>query len=642
MKGIWHAARLLFLVALVLTPALLSAQQDDAVTVVGSGVVAPLLQAFADASETDIPLELNIAGTNSGFETFCAGEAAITVSTRPISVDEEAACAANEVFYLELLAGVNAAAFVAHPGVEAAQCFTSLDLDLILPPSATGQITNWTQISPAYTDLPLSVFIPREDTPNFALVDALVEGVGLRTDAAQLADDAAIIDSVSQTPGALGLVSLPAAEAAGDAVKILLLDVGDAPRCEPPSARGVETRAYGLGERLFVYVNEGSLDQTRPLLDFISSDEAAAVVAEAGFTAPSEIAYTTNRDILANVTEGRQFSREVTAFEIPPQIIGQLNIGGAATAYSFIQAVTDNFVAIYPSVTLNRNIEGTPAGFRRLCNGEFDLALANRPPTEEEQGNCDANNIATVSFDLGRQAVVLVANDAADYLTCLTTDQLATIWRSSSSGTVESWDQVDESFPAGEMFLFAPTYGSPYADLLLITTTGGADPGRTDIELSDDPLYRAAATGNVETALAYMSYPDYLAVLENEQQNIQLVAVDGGDGCIEPSAEAIADGTYPLTQPLLIIANQVALNRIEVQSLLWTIFSDENYFLLEDAGLIGIDFAALPDLRDNLQDAFTAAAEAAVNAAEATAEPTAEATAEGTEAAEPTAEATAE
>ena len=87
--------------------------------------------------------------------------------------------------------------------------------------------------------------------------------------------------------------------------------------------------------------------------------------------------------------------------------------------------------------------------------------------------------------------------------------------------------------------------------------------------------------------------------------------------------------------------------RQEVQSLLWYIASDDNYALLASNGFTGISFAALPDLRDRLQQDFVTAANeaaaAALRAAQATPEATAaaEATSETTPTVTaPTAEAT--
>jgi hypothetical protein len=126
--------------------------------------------------------------------------------------------------------------------------------------------------------------------------------------------------------------------------------------------------------------------------------------------------------------------------------------------------------------------------------------------------------------------------------------------------------------------------------------------------------------------------------------------VDAGNGCVTPSTETISDATYPLARPLLLTANRLSLARQEVQSLLWYILSDESYSLLASNGFIGLDFTALPDLRDRLQRAFAQArddaAEAVRRATEATPEATSEATAEApvdaTEAAPEATEAPAE
>jgi hypothetical protein len=109
-----------------------------------------------------------------------------------------------------------------------------------------------------------------------------------------------------------------------------------------------------------------------------------------------------------------------------------------------------------------------------------------------------------------------------------------------------------------------------------------------------------------------------------------------------------------------LVINARSLETDTVQAAVYALFADENYQLIEAAGLTGIRFADLVNVRSDLVDAFRAAdaveAErfAAETAAEATPEVTdgtVEATAEGSEAeetpagdvtAEPTAEATTE
>src|SRR5690606_7947542 len=158
-----------------------------------------------------------------------------------------------------------------------------------------------------------------------------------------------------------------------------------------------------------------------------------------------------------------------------------------------------------------------------------------------------------------------------------------------------------------------------------------------DIQLDDDPVYRAAATANVEGALTYMNWKEYQALLASEQENVVPVAVDAGDGCVEPTQENIDNGTYPLAQPVRLILNRLALARTEVQALLWFMLSDEIYSMITNAGLVGIEFGDLPDLRFELQQTFT---EVQNEAAAITPESTEEVTPEATEAVDATPEAT--
>ena len=174
---------------------------------------------------------------------------------------------------------------------------------------------------------------------------------------------------------------------------------------------------------------------------------------------------------------------------------------------------------------------------------------------------------------------------------------------------------------------------------MLIQTSGSALATRADVELHGDPLYRAAATANVQGALTYMNWFEYQEVLDNNQAGITLVGVDGGDGCVTPDQQSITNGSYPLARSLQVIANREELARPEVQALLWYMLSDENYPLLEASNIVGPRFGELPTLRATLQTAFDEAeAQAAAEAAE---EATEEATSEATEEAVGTAEAEA-
>lgn len=622
------------LLALFITPSFVFAQGDNSVSGVGSGVVAPLIEALKEASGSEVLLNVNVTGTSSGFDQFCQGQADITGANRSISIDEDANCVSNGIEYAELLVGHEIVAFITNPDVTFAQCFSSSNLKAIFQPSSEGNITSWNQAVSDYPELSLSIFSPATENSGFLILDRLVEGDGIRADAITKSSDADIIASVSETSGAVGLVSLAAAVSAGDTIQIMQLDTTEVPGCQDASAENVESRLYNAANELYIYVNRASLDKAglRELVNFAISAEAASTIEGLGFSAPTTAALETNLNILQGTEEGTQPSRRVADFQIPPTIAGQINMGGAASAFDYLQNLTTSFTATYPNVATDLQFRGEPAGFRRLCNGEIDIAVTYSGLSDEQASNCEANNIDTITIDLGRQATILVANGNTEFLGCLTTEQLATLWNANSRGEITTWSQIDESFGDLSVALFAPSVSNFYSDLMFLAADSTAIPARDDTEIDADPLYRAAATANVEGGLTYMSWPEYQQVVANNQSNIQLVSVDGGAGCVAPSESTIADGSYPLSRPATLVISQFALSRPEVQSLLWYLASDTNYAALENAGFVGLNFGELPDVRTMLQSAFAeaTAAQAEIDALEVTPEATAESTAEAT------------
>lgn len=633
MKLLTRLIGLCALIALVMSPALLLAQETP-VTVVGSGVTAPLFEALVSGSGVSIGATPTVSGTRAGLEQLCQGLADIALANRGLNDAEDSACAGAGIEYVEVLLGDFAVAAIIHPADTFATCLSAANLTALLAPNAEGVVTNWRALFPEGQDIALNVIVPPNTTPAYALIDGLVDGDGLRADATIEADQQAIVTAVSTTPGTLGIVRYTIARQHVDTVSTLALSPVDG-GCAVPTATTIASGQYPAAQRLYAYINRAALDKpgVADLFNYIVSGDTAATYDVQGFLAPSADENARNVSILTDRVTGRQFSAPSFEFLIPPGLVGTLNVGGDSAGTNFFEDLTTTFQSTYPGVTSNVRLEGRVASARRLCNGELDLIAATGPLTDEQAGNCAANNIVPVTFNLGTEAVVVIANAGSSYLQCLTLDQIATIWRENPAAPVTTWSQVDAEFPATPMTLIAPNDGSAATDLLLTRAAGVSAGSRTDAVTDPDALYRAASVAVVDGALTYMTWRDYQRVLDGEQANIQPVSIDAGSGCVAPTEAAIADGSYGLSRPLSMIVSQTALRRPEVQSLLWYTFSDENHGRFGQLGLLGVDFAELPALRSSLQDAFDAAGAAA--AAEATAEPTAEATPGGDSQAQP-------
>ncbi|MGB1285727.1 MAG: PstS family phosphate ABC transporter substrate-binding protein [Aggregatilineales bacterium] len=595
-----HSIKVMVLAALLIM-ALTVIAQDDAAVANGSGIGLPLLESLVDASETELTLDYTVTGTAAGLDAFCSGEAAMTVTGRLITADEDANCRNNNVSYQELLLAHRMIAFVANPDDDISSCLTLPNLNDMLAPAA--QIQDWSELdAELFPELSLALYIPEDGTLDALVLDNLIEGDGFRADV-NGADVATILETVAGESGALGVVDYESA-IADESIMVLDVDAGIGGGCAPAIADAVEADgAYPAALTLYLYVNTAFEAETLPFLFYLGNDNTE-LISENGFTAPGGLAQSTNLAVIQGEQEGPAFSQEEVSYEIPPGLAGELQVAGAASAFAYLNNTATQLTTQQTELVVNFQMDGEAAGVRRLCNGEVDMIISYGDLTDEQRESCDANNVDTVSFFMGAQAAVLLANEADDFAVCLTTDHLASIWGAASTDTVMNWSDVGESFPETPITLFGINQGTVTGDLLLTQADGTVLPVRLDTELDADPLYRAAATANVPGAITYMTWQEYQRVQANGQERIQLVAVDSGSGCETPTQTTISNGTYPLSRTAYLLVAEDAFVDANAQAYLWSLFQDAAFAGLQRSGFDGVSPSELPGIRNNLMDLY--------------------------------------
>lgn len=617
MKNIWRGAILILLLASTITTFSLFAQETSSEgTITGSKIVSDLLAILTQDSGSEQSLTAQPNGTSAGFTVFCTSDADMTGATRAMTADEEVLCTQNGITYREFLLGYDALAIIVHPGLSFVECLTNSQLNPIFAPSATNSVLDWSLTGIVDADTtPLTVYLPSDDSSLYVLLDNSVNGFGLRADATVENDSAVVVESVKNTAGAIGVV--PASAVTADSgVKVVNLGGG----CIAPSAETLEDGDYPFGTPLYLYVNTTAVDIVRDALTFAFSDDGVASIVNAGYVYPTTDARETNRTILIdNTLVGRQFTKEVTAFRIPDNIFGTVTFGGNSALKTTFDNITRAFSSQYPSVTVTAELQGQNVAVRRYCNGELDfITVATRTPnaqvfTEDQALGCQNTIGTSLTYDLGKNAVVLVANgdlrqtpqpsEDAGYNICLTVDQVLRIWATNPENPAVNWNMVSDSLPDLELQLIAPLQdSSDLLDDLLMTKVGSPTLIiREDIaETNDDVKYRATAVSLVQGLTTYMSWQDYQTAVQVEGANLQLVAVDGGNGCVVPSAQTIADMSYPYTINHQLVIPQNALARSEVQGFVWLLFQEGVY---QQFGFVERD--DLADFREVLQTAFT-------------------------------------
>lgn len=612
----------LLVLSMLLLPA--AGQDEDGVLVVGSAVAGQAFNAVA-ANET---FTTDFSGTQNGLSQFCGGAADIALTNRPISLAEASACAANGVEFTELLIGFDGYALIGSPDTTFAECLSAANLDALIAPSLTGTEVDWTLVSSEYPATALEFVHPGINSRPAALLDRVVRGEGFRNDAVALADSAAVIADVAAGEGKLGVVSLIEALSA-EGINVLSLNNPTLNNCIDANVENAFSRQYQGGDRVFAYVNAAALENegVAGVLDALVSPDAAQALTTVGFVPLTETLNAQAAAVVADGTTGRVFSNDVNTFQITGDPTGTLRVSGDAAGVGFLKSALPAVTQSYSMITLEESYTGGTAAVREFCNGNRDVIALSRDFTVEEQAACDANAIETFELEVGAQAAILIANATSDYLSCLPAATIAAVF-SAGDESPATWSSFDAELPDEPIYLFVPSKGDAIVDMMMIVATGVSTPVREDVQVNADAAYRAAAVANTPGAIAVMTWAEAReAVAEND--NLQLLSVQPeGGACAAPSAESIADGSYALGQPVRLVINTRSLETDTVQAAVYTLFADQNYQLIEAAGLTGIRFADLVNVRSSLVDAFRAAdaAEAERFAAETAIEATPEVT----------------
>jgi phosphate transport system substrate-binding protein len=233
----------------------------------------------------------------------------------------------------------------------------------------------------------------------------------------------------------------------------------------------------------------------------------------------------------------------------------QISVDGSSTLGPFMEAAAERFES-EGGLDVEVDISASGSGIERFCEGEIHIANTSRTIDEDEAAACAARGIDYVALQVASDALTVAINRPIlyDWVTCLTLDQLRKIWEPGS--TVDNWQEVDPSFPDLPLQLFAnPDSGTFRFFTLVINGERGAS--RTDYLATDDHRETAEGVAGERGALGYFGFSFY----RQNRNSLSALEIDGGQGCVAPSAESVHDGSYgPLARSLYIYVNQAALD----------------------------------------------------------------------------------
>jgi len=258
-------------------------------------------------------------------------------------------------------------------------------------------------------------------------------------------------------------------------------------------------------------------------------------------------------------------------------------IDGSSTVYPVTEAIAEEYRAEDPEVDVTIGVSGTGGGFQKFGRGETDISNASRPIKEDEKAAAQQNNIDFVELEVAYDGLAVVVNPENDWVECMTVEELKKIWSPEAQGNITRWNQIRPEWPDEEIHLFGPGVASGTFDYFTEAIVGKSGSSRGDYTASEDDNVLVQGVTGDKYGLGFFG----LAYYEENQDKLKMVAVDGGEGCVEPSMETVSTGEYaPLSRPLFVYVSSAAVKNNPKVVDFMNFYLNEAPNLLKDVGYV--------------------------------------------------------
>jgi len=247
---------------------------------------------------------------------------------------------------------------------------------------------------------------------------------------------------------------------------------------------------------------------------------------------------------------------------------GSINVSGSSTVEPISSLAAEAFMGEGADVDIAVDGPGTGDGFELFCAGDVEITDASRAIDEEEIAACEASGVPYVELQIAYDGMAVMTSVDNDQVECVNFADLYALIGPEAEGFA-NWSDGAEiagelgsttELPDEELALTGPgtesgTYDS-FVEIALedFAEERGQEPTtRSDYASSSDDNTIIANIEASPTSLGWVGF----AFAEQAGDTVRELAVSaepGGD-CVEPSAETISDGSYPLSRPLFIYVN---------------------------------------------------------------------------------------
>ena len=231
------------------------------------------------------------------------------------------------------------------------------------------------------------------------------------------------------------------------------------------------------------------------------------------------------------------------------EISGTVNTDGSTSMADVMAAFTESFGNMYPGVTVNYSGTGSGSGITNVLAGSVDIGLSSRALTDEEKAEGAVENI--VALD----GVAIVVNPE-NTVTSLTVEQIAQIY----NGTITNWSELGGA-------------DAPIAVIGRDAASGTRGAFEEIVGVEDQCVYTNEYESNGEVIGSVAGNPNAIgyASLSAVDESVVALQVNG----VAPSEATVADGTYEIQRPFVMVTKEGAELSAAAQTFLdWAMSAD--------------------------------------------------------------------
>ncbi|MGK2946929.1 MAG: substrate-binding domain-containing protein [Acidimicrobiales bacterium] len=245
---------------------------------------------------------------------------------------------------------------------------------------------------------------------------------------------------------------------------------------------------------------------------------------------------------------------------------GNIVVSGSSTVEPISIAVSEAFRSTNPGVDISVDGPGTGDGFELFCNGETDINDASSKIKDEQIASCEEGGVEFIELQVGNDGISMMTNEANDAIDCVTLADVYALTGPESQG-FDNWSDAQDlatelgsstELPDAPLNVVGPgeESGTFSSFVELVIEEFNEDRGQ---DATTRPDYQSSADDNViiqgiqgsDTSFGWVGF-----AFAKEAEGVKILDVDGGDGCVTPNDETIADNSYPVSRPLFIYVNK--------------------------------------------------------------------------------------